>query len=158
MLISFACISYTIIYLYFSKNKNTAAISGYLSLSGQAGLDAIAIILCFIALKKTIGNFRLIYQLLLASFVCAFLADGIYNLLLNIEQLPKINNIQESLFDIPFTKFLIVSYHPTSCDLFAGSRSEVSIGFSWIPRTSRGTSGGRCRTSGGRTGRRGQMI
>src|SRR5262245_16877504 len=30
---------------------------------------------------------------------------------------------------------------PTSHGLSAGSRNEVSIGFSWIPRTSRGTSG-----------------
>lgn len=99
-------VAYTVSYLFLSKNTNTAVISGYLSLLGQAGLDIALVFLCLHVWREETGGMRKIYLFFMASFICAFLADTVYNVLLNIQQLSTITNFQDSLFDIPFIFFL----------------------------------------------------
>lgn len=126
---------YTAGYLYLSKNINTAVVSGYLSLLGQAGLDIILGVLCFNAWKKSSGKIRKIYLFFLASFICAFLADTIYNVLLNIEQLPQITNLQDSWFDIPFVLFLFFQNCAWIMIFFANFTKEHAKFRDYIPYT-----------------------
>lgn len=95
-------------YFIFKFSEQNQIISGYLALVGQGGMDLIAAIAMFALWKNADSEdrFSRFYLYLLFSFLAGFLADTLYNFLLNIEHL-RITTTIDTIFDIPFTLFLL---------------------------------------------------
>ncbi|MHB1948719.1 MAG: hypothetical protein ACYCQI_11480 [Gammaproteobacteria bacterium] len=101
-----AWIIFSFLYLVLTRN-NSNIVAGYFALIGQVGMDMVAAILTFhmFATSKE-SNTKLIYLMFFISFVAAILADGIYNLTMNILDIKYFSSIN-SFFEIPFILFLL---------------------------------------------------
>lgn len=95
---------YSLVYIYF-KYSNLYIISGYLSFFGECCLDFSIMTASFFAWKKSTLSLRIFFLFIFIAYLSAFIADGVYNYLINIMQI-KINTFYDSLFDIPFLIFL----------------------------------------------------
>ena len=102
-------IIYTISYVFLKGQETTGLLAGYFSLIGEVGLDLVAAILAYrLFVTANICYVRNIFQLYFISFCSALLADGIYNVILNLYHVPEFSSIVSSLFEIPFAIFLLL--------------------------------------------------
>jgi signal transduction histidine kinase len=80
---------------------------GIFTFIGQTGFDLV-IFICTLKLSfQSEGVKKQIFCLISLSFFCAFFADGIYNLILNILGITQLPIGIASLFEIPFLLFLL---------------------------------------------------
>lgn len=97
---------YCVCYALLKSHDHSLKMAGYLALVGEMGLDIVLVVMCFAMLKLTGRQNKKILCLLLISYLLAILADGIYNLTLNV-LLMKNTVLVDSLYDIPFIGFLL---------------------------------------------------
>ncbi len=97
---------YTGLYIY-SKHAGHSVIAGLFPLIGEAGLDLVAAVLAYLIWIRTKTRIALFFLLLFIAFIAAFMADGTYNILLNIRQF-ELTTFVDSLFDLPFAIFLFI--------------------------------------------------
>ena len=106
-LIMIGWIFYAILFLIFKNNPNTSLLAGILSLVGQTGLDFFAAVLVArLFVIYTNKNIKKIAFLFFISFISAMLADGIYNVEINLWHLESLNTRMMLFFEIPFSAFL----------------------------------------------------
>jgi hypothetical protein len=98
---------YAISYVLLSTKLGKSTIAGYLALLGESGLDFIAALLAF-WVCKTSTNYKKIFFIFGLSFLTAGVADFIYNLILNINQIISFEVAIDSAWDIPFIIFLFL--------------------------------------------------
>ncbi len=105
-------IGWVIFFSLYSILKNiswTERYSAYFPLIGETGLDAVAVILTFKLWKKnTHIPHKKLFLILSISFVASFMADLIYNVVLNLFNFKYENMIIVTLFDTPFALFLLL--------------------------------------------------
>jgi hypothetical protein len=99
---------YTIIYGVISNNESTLPISGYLSLFAEMGLDTACAILAYKTIRNLENPEKIIFKLIFVSFILAILSDGSYNIILNIFGIVSFSVMVETIFDLPFTGFLLL--------------------------------------------------
>lgn len=127
MILAFiAWITYSFLYLVLSKD-NSNLVAGYFALVGQVGLDIVAAIFTFhLYVTSKESNTKFIYLMFFISFVAAILADGIYNLTMNILDIKYFSSIN-SFFEIPFILFLLFQVIAWGKIFFSGNEDAPSI-------------------------------
>ncbi len=107
-----AMAGWIIFFLLYSFLKNIPWMEHYSAvfpLIGEGGLDTLAVILTIKLWKKTNNNsHKKIFLLLGISFAALFIADLIYNIVLNLFKFEYKNAIIATLFDLPFALFLFL--------------------------------------------------
>jgi hypothetical protein len=100
---------FTLFYIACQLSPALTPVTGYLSLIGEAGLDLVCVILLiwlwFKIKYHTLD--RWILGCFFLSFLSAFIADGSYNVILNIMSVNHFPPYLEMIFDIPFLLFLV---------------------------------------------------
>lgn len=99
---------YTLIYVFIRQTSTLSPLAGYFPLIGEAGLDILAAYFCLLGWRTTNYNMFSTYLPMALSFLMAALADGIYNIGLNLYG-NTYNNLSYTLcFEIPFLIFLVL--------------------------------------------------
>jgi signal transduction histidine kinase len=100
---------YTFVYSILKCNPNTALLAGYFSLIGETGLDIFLTIITLRLWRKTIGSKNTnIFLIFSSAYIAAIFADGIYNIVLNLYEFQYVNPITISMFELPFSLFLLL--------------------------------------------------
>ena len=100
-------VCYTIFYAIFLNIETLTYITGYLALVGEAGLDLVCAALAFVIVRRTKAPNKWIFGCFLVSFISASIADGSYNIILNILGINQFSPFIETVFDLPFALFLL---------------------------------------------------
>lgn len=107
--VSFFALSCWILYMIAylgAKNSSFNYYPGAISLIGQVLCDGIAVTITFFLARDAQGLEQKIMLLFGSSFLCAFIADSIYNIFVNVLAIANISTFLDSLFNIPFLGFL----------------------------------------------------
>lgn len=99
---------YAITYGVLNIYGKTQAIAGLLSMIAEAGLDLACCILALTLAKKLVNHEKIIFKLVASSFIFAAISDSSYNIILNIFGIRSFSFFIESIFDLPFTAFLLL--------------------------------------------------
>ena len=100
---------YSSIYIYLKQSASTANIAAYLSLFGELSLDiVVAAYMLRLSRHAESTDAAGIFAVFALAFASAGIADGVYNLILNIYNFSYINPFIASLFDVPFAIFLFL--------------------------------------------------
>ena len=123
------------LFLYFSL-KNYQALnyySAYLSLTGEAGLDALAALLAF-KLKSRFKEkaHQRFFLILSISFIAALFSDFTYNIFLNLFNFNYENTIIALIFETPFALFLLLQLVAMTY-IISFNRSETERKVIYIP-------------------------
>lgn len=123
------------LFFYFTL-KNYPALnyySAYLSLTGEAGLDALAALLAFKLKaqfkKKAHQRFFLILSI---SFIAALFSDFTYNIFLNLFNFNYENTLIALIFEIPFALFLLLQLI-AMIYILSFNRSEIEKKVIYLP-------------------------
>lgn len=126
-------VAYALSYFYLKNDNTTIIYSGYLALCGQAGLDIIAAILALWLWKKSTAQFKIVYLMFAVSFICAFISDGLYNIILNVLQISNLTGSLDSYFDIPFAAFLLFQMLAWGAVFFLNTEKDIKTKVIYMP-------------------------
>lgn len=95
------------------KNYGFSNVAGYITFLSEVVCDVLITGVCILILRSVKVQHKCFFKLQLVSFVFSIVADGSFNLFINIIGI-KVSNLQYAVFDIPFFCFLffqMISWH-----------------------------------------------